>query len=185
MSFGVDTLGGLSEKLKQLSNDTQNMYEAFIDATQLYKQGKMGEKEYFARIGDYLVATSAMNFLAIRVIFEIKGAMEKGTSIKSPTGGVAAAGAPPPQQAGFGIGGFVNAGGSVGAQSAGGAGGGYTLPSPQREEPPTFRPVDIELPRPKASASGGGGSNNTKSCVFCGASLPQHAKFCSKCGKLQ
>ncbi|HEX6561471.1 MAG TPA: zinc ribbon domain-containing protein [Nitrososphaera sp.] len=167
MSFGVDTLGGLAEKLKQLSNDTQSMYEAFIDATQLYKQGKMSEKEYFARIGDYLVATSAMNFLAIRVIFEIKGAMDKGTSLKSPTGGVATTG--PPQQAGFGIGGFVNAGGSAGPSA------GYTLPSPQSE--PTFKPVDIELPRPKAAG--------TKNCVFCGASIPQHAKFCSKCGKSQ
>jgi hypothetical protein len=173
MSFGVDTLGGLAEKLKQLSNDTQSMYEAFIDATQLYKQGKMNEKEYFARIGDYLVATSAMNFLAIRVIFEIKGALDKGTSIKSPTGGTVAAVAGAPQQAGFGIGGFVNAGGSVGPST------GYTLPSPQAE--PTFKPVDIELPRPKSV----GASSGTKSCVFCGASIPQHAKFCSKCGKSQ
>lgn len=168
MSFGVDTLGGLSEKLKQLSNDTQNMYEAFIDATQLYKQGKMNEKEYFARIGDYLVATSAMNFLAIRVIFEIKGAMDKGTSIKSPTGGIAAAS---PPQAGFGIGGFVNAGGSAGPSA------GYTLPSPSGELP-TFKPVDIELPRPK-------GSGKTRECTVCGASIPQHARFCSKCGKPQ
>ncbi len=170
MSFGVDTLGGLSEKLKQLSNDTQNMYEAFIDATQLYKQGKMNEKEYFARIGDYLVATSAMNFLAIRVIFEIKGAMDKGTSMKSPTGGIAAT---PPPQAGFGIGGFVNTGGSAGPSS------GYTLPSPSNE-PPTFKPVDIELPRPQSS-----GSNKTKQCVVCGAAIPQHARFCGKCGKPQ
>ena len=44
MSFGVDTLGGLTEKLKQLVNDTQNLYESFIDANQLYKQGKMGDK---------------------------------------------------------------------------------------------------------------------------------------------
>ena len=48
MSFGVDTLGGLAEKLKQLINDTQNLYEAFIDANQLYKQGKMGDKEFLA-----------------------------------------------------------------------------------------------------------------------------------------
>jgi hypothetical protein len=166
MSFGVDTLGGLAEKLKSLSNDTQSMYEAFIDATQLFKQGKMSDKEFFARIGDLLVATSAMNFLAVRVIFEIKSAMEKGTSMKSPTGGVATTG--PPQQAGFGIGGFVNAGGSAGP------GAGYTLPSPQSE--PTFKPVDIEIPRPKPG---------TKNCVVCGASIPAHAKFCSKCGKSQ
>ena len=34
MSFGVDTLGGLTEKLKQLVSDTQNLYEGFIDANQ-------------------------------------------------------------------------------------------------------------------------------------------------------
>ena len=162
MSFGVDTLGGLSEKLKQLSGDVQSMYESFLDATQLYKQGKMGEKEYFAKMGEYLVATSAMNFLAIRVIFEIKGAMEKGSSIKTPTGGVAA---PQPQQAGFGVGGFVDAGGQAG----------YTLPSPQpQQQEPTFKPVDIELPR-----------KTTKSCIICGATIPAQAKFCSKCGRSQ
>lgn len=166
MSFGVDTLGGLAEKLKTLSNDTQSMYEAFIDATQLFKQGKMSDKEFFARIGDLLVATSAMNFLAVRVIFEIKSAMEKGTSMKNPTGGVATTS--PTPQAGFGIGGFVNAGGSAGP------GAGYTLPSPQSE--PTFKPVDIEIPRPKPG---------TKNCMVCGASIPVHAKFCSKCGKSQ
>ena len=162
MSFGVDTLGGLSEKLKQLSGDVQSMYESFLDATQLYKQGKMGEKEYFAKMGEYLVATSAMNFLAIRVIFEIKGAMEKGSSIKTPTGVVAA---PQPQQAGFGVGGFVDAGGQAG----------YTLPSPQhQQQEPTFKPVDIELPR-----------KTTKSCIICGATIPAQAKFCSKCGRSQ
>jgi hypothetical protein len=117
MSFGVDTLGGLAEKLKQLVNDTQNLYESFIDANQLYKQGKMGDKEFFAKIGEFLVATSALNFLAVRVILEMKTAMEKGTSIKGPTGGSSYPSAP---QAGFGIGGFVGTGGTVGPPAAGG-----------------------------------------------------------------
>ncbi|MGI0048005.1 MAG: zinc ribbon domain-containing protein [Nitrososphaera sp.] len=165
MSFGVDTLGGLSEKLKQLVNDTQNLYESFLDANQLYKQGKIGDKEFFVKIGEYLVATSALNFLAVRVIIEMKAAMEKGTSIKSPTGSSSYPSAP---QAGFGVGGFVGAGGSVGP-----AAGEYSLPSPQE---PTFKPVDIELPRPRAG---------TKSCIVCGASIPAQAKFCSKCGRSQ
>jgi hypothetical protein len=163
MSFGVDTLGGLTEKLKQLVNDTQNLYESFIDANQLYRQGKMGDKEFFGKIGEYLVATSAMNFLAVRVILEMKTAMEKGTSIKSPTGGSSYPSAP---QAGFGIGGFVGAGGTAGPSSE------YTLPSPQE---PTFRPVDIELPK----------KSSTKNCIVCGATIPAHAKFCSKCGRSQ
>jgi len=166
MAFGVDTLGGLSEKLKQLVNDTQNLYESFLDANQLYKQGKIGEKEFFSKMGDYLVATSALNFLAVRVIIEMKTAMEKGTSMKSPGGGSSFSSAP---QAGFGVGGFVGTGGTAGPSA-----GGYTLPSPQQE--PTFKPVEIELPRPQAG---------TKSCIVCGASIPSQAKFCSKCGRSQ
>ncbi|HEX7033302.1 MAG TPA: hypothetical protein VF172_09910 [Nitrososphaera sp.] len=172
MSFGVDTLGGLTEKLKQLVNDTQNLYESFIDANQLYKQGKLGDREFFAKIGEYLVATSAMNFLAVRVILEMKTAMEKGTSIKSPTGGSSYPSAP---QAGFGIGGFVGAGGTVGPSAA--ASSEYTLPSPQQQEqPPAFKPVDIELPKKKST---------TKNCIICGAAIPVQAKFCSKCGRSQ
>jgi hypothetical protein len=41
MSFGVDALGGLSEKLKQLLNETQEHYELLVEATQLYKKGKV------------------------------------------------------------------------------------------------------------------------------------------------
>ena len=172
MSFGVDTLGGLAEKLKQLINDTQNLYEAFIDANQLYKQGKMGDKEFFNNIGEYLISTSALNFLAVRVILEIKNAMDKGTSIKSPTGGSSSA-----PQAGFGIGGFVGTGGTVGPAGAGG-GNDYALPLPQE---PTFKPVDIELPKPRASST----TITTKNCVACNASIPARAKFCNKCGKSQ
>jgi hypothetical protein len=173
MSFGVDTLGGLAEKLKQLINDTQNLYESFIDANQLYKQGKMGDKEFFIKIGEYLISTSALNFLAVRVILEIKNAMEKGTSIKSSTG--ESSSSPSAPQAGFGIGGFVGTGGTVGPAVA--SGNEYTLPSPQE---PTFKPVDIELPRPQASPT-----RTTKNCVACNASIPAHAKFCSKCGRSQ
>ena len=33
MSFGVDALGALTEKLRELVNDTQEKYESFIDDT--------------------------------------------------------------------------------------------------------------------------------------------------------
>ena len=178
MSFGVDTLGGLAEKLKQLINDTQNLYEAFIDANQLYKQGKMGDKEFFTNIGEYLISTSALNFLAVRVILEIKNAMEKGTSIKSPTGGSSSS--PSPPQAGFGIGGFVGTGGTVGPARRVGGGNDYTLPLPQE---PTFKPVDIELPKPRASSTTT--TTTKKNCVACNASIPAHSRFCDRCGKSQ
>jgi hypothetical protein len=98
-SGAVDVFGSLTEKLKQQVNDTQNQYESFVDATQLYKQGKMNEKEFITKISDYVVATSAMNFLAIRVILEMKSAIDKGTSMKNATGGTtAASSSPAPQQ---------------------------------------------------------------------------------------
>ena len=107
-SGAVDVLGSLTEKLKQQINDTQDKYESFIDATHVYKQGKMNEKEYFAKIGDYLVSTSALDFLAIRVILEIKWAIDKNTLMKNATGGMASSpSSPSSPQAGFGIAGFV------------------------------------------------------------------------------
>jgi ribosomal protein L40E len=177
MSSGVDTLGTLTEKLKQLINDTQDRYESFIDSTQLYKQGKVNEKEYFSKIGEYLVATSAMNFLAIRVILEIKSTMEKGSSLKNPTGGLASSSATP--QTDFGISGFVGG-------TGGNEGRGYTTPSPQpaEQEEPTFKPVDIVIQRP-SKTSVDETTLTTKSCIVCGSIIPKQAKFCSKCGNSQ
>ena len=57
----------------------------FLTIHKLYKQGKINEKEFFGKIGEYLITFSALNFLAIRVILELKSAYDKGTSLKSST----------------------------------------------------------------------------------------------------
>ncbi len=181
MSSGVDTLGALTEKLKQLINDTQDRYESFIDSTQLYKQGKVNEKEYFSKIGEYLVATSAMNFFAIRVILEMKSTMEKGSSLKNPTGGLASSSSSSSStpQADFGISGFV--GGTESNEVRG-----YTMPSSQsaQQEEPTFKPVDIVIERP-SKMSVDKTTLTTKNCIVCESVIPKQAKFCSKCGNSQ
>jgi hypothetical protein len=181
MSFGVDALGALTEKLRQLVNDTQEKYESFIDDTQLFKQGKINEKEFFAKIGDYLVTFSALNFLAIRVILELRSAAEKGTSMKSSTGGTAYAGTPP--QAGFGIGGFVGTGGSVGSTPSAQE---YTLPSPQQtdQQEPILRPITMEVKKPNGPDAGAK-KYSTKNCLVCSSTIPSQAKYCSKCGNAQ
>ena len=175
MSFGVDALGALIEKLKQLNNDTQDHYEAFIDYTQLYKKGKMNEKDFFTKIGDYLVASSALNLLAVRVILELKNSLDKGTPLKSPTGGVATNTS---SQSNFGIGGFVNTGGQLGGSKT----ESYDLPMPQEDNliPPTLRPVEMKIKRQESSSL-----TETRRCKDCNASLPQKAKFCNKCGRSQ
>ena len=179
-SGAVDVLGSLTEKLKLQINDTQDKYESFINATHVYKQGKMNEKEYFAKIGDYLVSTSALDFLAIRVILEIKSAIDKNTLMKNATGGMVSSPSSPSSQAGFGIAGFVGTGGAVG-----GGGEKYVMPAPEQQEP-TFKPEDIELEGRSSESSGKEKTTTiTKNCIFCGSEIPKQGKFCSKCGKLQ
>ena len=191
-SFGVDTLGGLTEKLKQLINDTQNAYETLIDSTQRYKQGKMNDKDYFSSIGKYLIASSAMNFLAIKVILEIKSAMDKTSSIKNPTGGIADPNSNVSSSVGFGVGGFVGGGGSVGGiensriQGSGGSQQQYSSSSIE----PTLKPVDIEIEKPSQDITTSDvdslKDNKTfKNCIVCGVLIPTKAKFCSKCGNAQ
>lgn len=191
-SFGVDTLGGLTEKLKQLINDTQNAYETLIDSTQRYKQGKMNDKDYFSSIGKYLIASSAMNFLAIKVILEIKSAMDKTSSIKNPTGGIADPNSNASSSVGFGVGGFVGGGGSVGGieksriQGSGSSQQQYSSSSIE----PTLKPVDIEIEKPSQDITTSDvdslKDNKTfKNCIVCGVLIPTKAKFCSKCGNAQ
>lgn len=194
-SFGVDTLGGLTEKLKQLITDTQNAYETLIDSTQRYKQGKMNEKEYFSSIGKYLIASSAMNFLAIKVILEIKSAIDKGKLLKNPTGGIADPNSNTSSSVGFGIGGFVGGGGGGGGSVGGlensrvqGSGSQQQYSSSSIE--PTLKPVDLEIEKPSqditTSEVDSLKDNKTfKNCIVCGVSIPTKAKFCSKCGNSQ
>jgi hypothetical protein len=57
----------------------------------------------------------------IRVILELKSALEKGTTIKDVTGGATSTSSAP-QMGGFGIGGFISSGGIVGKEQ--------TIPAP-------------------------------------------------------
>ena len=192
-SFGVDTLGGLTEKLKQLIIDTQNQYETLIDSTQRYKQGKMNDKEYFSSIGKYLIASSAMNFLAIKVILEVKSAIDKGSSIKNSTGGIPEPHSNIGSPGGFGIGGFIGGGGgSVGSieNSRIQASDSQQQSSSSLIEP-SLKPVDIEIEKPSHDTTNSAyvdslKDNKTfKNCIVCGVSIPTKAKFCSKCGNSQ
>jgi hypothetical protein len=183
MSFGVDTLGGLIEKLKQLVNETQDQYESFFDNTQLFKQGKMDNKEYFTKMGEYLVSSSALNFLTSRIILEIKTVLDKGVSRKSSVGDSSPISMPPP---GIGAGGSSSGGGGFGIDSFVNSGGptnslkkDYDLPKPQ-EAAPSFKPVDIMIPKPDSDTN-----KERKNCIACTASIPKQAKFCNKCGNSQ
>jgi hypothetical protein len=171
MSFGdVDTLNLLFDKLQNLLNDSQGYYESFLDANTLYKQGKLSEKEFFEKLGDYVVAYSALEFLAVKVIFELKKSLDRiaggtahgTTAMGSTSVGMGGFGMTPPLQTMTPqISGRPPSIISAAAFSAPGA-----LPTP-----------DPSLLPPKSTGP---------SCTSCGASIRPNAKFCTKCGsKLQ
>ena len=167
MSLGeVDTLNLLSDKLNNLFDESQDYYESFLDANNLYKKGKLTDKEFFQKLGDYVVAYSALEFLSIKVIFELKKSIDKmagglaqgGTQSPGLKPGMMAGGMPGPRPgtAQNPVGGpasVISAGG--GFNSAG------TLPTPD----PSLVPKQ----------SGG-------KCSSCGSDLRPNAKFCTSCG---
>lgn len=178
--MAVDVLGALSEKLKSQANDTQNLHNLFKEVIQQYKEEKINEKEFFSNFLTYLISFSATSFLTVRVLLELKSAIEKGTSIKDLTGGTATPSSSTTTsvpQASFGISGFINPGGNVGGAERDRDNGKYTLPKPQQQRlnnnnnEPTPEPI-IEM-------------QNHKKCNVCSSQIRERAKFCSKCGNRQ
>lgn len=175
MSFGeVDTLGMLFDKLQSLFDESQGYYESFLDTNNMYKKGQLSDKEFFQKLGDYTVAYSALEFLAIKVIFELKKSIGSGSGNTQSPGlmpgmgqlGMGQPGMGQPPRSGTAenpVGG--NPPGIVSAQKAFGDVG--TLPSPD----PAL------MPRQMAPQQQGGNG-----CSSCGAPLRTNAKFCTKCG---
>jgi hypothetical protein len=212
MSFGVDTLGLLIEKLKQLVNDTQDNYESFFDSTQLFKQGKMESNEYFSRMGEFLVSSSALNFLACRVILELKTALDKTGSTKGK--GERSSTSPPSTSSpstfpssypsgsgnsgsgsgggGFGVDGFISAGGHAGSSSPSPSPSHSTYPSALSSTSEEYDfPLPQEVPTYKpvdiiiTKQDSLDSKGLKKNCIVCAASIPKQAKFCNKCGNSQ
>ncbi|MBL7001338.1 MAG: zinc-ribbon domain-containing protein [Nitrosopumilus sp.] len=175
MSFGeVDTLNMLYDKLESLFDESQGYYESFLDTNNMYKKGQLSDKEFFQKLGDYVVAYSALEFLAIKVIFEMKKSMGSGSSTTQSPGlmpgmgnpGMMAGGMGMPPRSGTAENPVGGAGppGIVSAQEAFGDVG--TLPTPDQSL----------MPRRTVTSPSGNG------CSSCGAELRSNAKFCTKCG---
>ena len=160
MPFGVDVLGTLSEKLKQLMIETKDNHRSFIDTTNLFKEQKINEKDFFSKILNYVVTISALTFLTIRVILELRSALEKGTSIKD-AGGGATSSSSAAQNAGLGIGSFPSSVGTIEQD--------YSVPAAQNKEALLSRKMEFGHP-------------STKTCKECRAILQIRAKFCGTCG---
>ena len=170
MSFGgVDTLNLLFDKLENLFDDSQGYYESFLDTNNMYKQGKIDDKQFFQRLGDYVVAYSALEFLAIKVLFEIRKSLNTGSGNTQSPGLMPGMGQPGmmgspgtvPPRAGTAANPVGGPPGIVSAQE------GFTEPGQLPSPDPALMPRQ---------------TINNNGCSSCGSPLRPNAKFCTKCG---
>jgi hypothetical protein len=177
MSLGeIDTLNLLTDKLNALFEESQGYYETFLDANNLYKNGKLTDKEFFQKLGDYVVAYSALLFLSIKVTFELKKAISKMAGGSAP--------------------GLTQSPGLMPGMGTSGMMGGMGMP-PQAaragtQQNPVGAPPSVvsaneafgnigTLPTPDPSLTSRPAGTG-KHCTGCGDELRPNAKFCTKCG---
>src|SRR5438445_12829192 len=136
-----------------------------------YKQGKLSDKEFFEKLGDYVVAYSALEFLAVKVISELKKSLDK-------ISGGHAHGTTPMGSSMPGVGFGMNTPGShVTAATLPGAGRPPSIISAGTAlSTPGVLPTPDPALLPKHSPSGG------PTCSSCGSLVKVNAKFCAKCG---
>jgi len=168
MSLGeVDTLNLLAEKLDNLFTESQGYYESFLETNTMYKNGKIGDKEFFQKMGDYIVAYSALEFLSIKVIMELKKSLDKIAGGQAP-GGTQSPGLMP----GMGMAGAGMMPRTGSAQNPAGGPPSVVSASEGFSAPGTLPTPDPQL-MPQS---------NAPRCSSCGASLRPNAKFCTECG---
>jgi hypothetical protein len=174
MSSSADGLSVLTEKLKKTINEIQERYESFIDSNQLYRQGKIKERDFFASIGDYLVASSTMNFITVQTIFEMKSLVEKKASKRSQgpqSESESDASIATPQ--------WSSDASKFAAANQTPRGGQFSLPKPQQPQS-WVADTSTQLKLANRQESGA-----PKKCTACNSAIAKQAKFCIRCGNPQ
>ena len=89
MAFGgddIDTLALMFDKLQYIFRGYDTYIETFTQMQGLYKEGKLSEREYYHTMTDAVLKYSALEFLGLKAMFEIKKAlnrMNNPSSVKS------------------------------------------------------------------------------------------------------
>ena len=190
---GVDVLGNLASKMEQQLKDTEHIRTSFDADIRMYKNKQISKKEFVHKVVTYTISLSALNFLVMHEILEMRTAIEKGTSMKDSTGGtVMEDSSTAGSQFSFGIEGFL------GSPSHGGSGdGGVILTS--GKEPSTIainnsdKVIEIIGSFDRIIYRNGQKNNKEypivksvpKQCVGCGTILLRHTNFCGTCGYKQ
>ena len=73
----VDTLALMFDKLQYIFRGYDSYIQAFTEMHALYKQGKLAEREYYHGMTDAVFKYSALEFLGLKSMFEIKKALNR------------------------------------------------------------------------------------------------------------
>ena len=80
MAFGgydVDTLALMFDKLQYIFRGYDSYIETFTQMHDLYKQGKLSDREYYHTMTDAVLKYSALEFLGLKAMFEIKKTLNR------------------------------------------------------------------------------------------------------------
>jgi hypothetical protein len=183
---GVDVLRTLASKMEQQLKDTEQVRTSFEADIRRYKDKQISKKEFVHRLVIYTISLSALNFLVMHVILEMRTAIEKGTSMKDFTGGtVTEDSSTSGSQFGLGIQGFV------GGSFPGGSGDGGDLLTNGKTA--TLRGdinsgTDAKGSRDRTGYRKGQNFRESflpKECIGCGTVLIRNTNFCGSCGHEQ
>ncbi len=86
MEFGgddVDTLALMFDKLQYIFRGYDPYIQAFTEMHELYKQGKLSERDYYYGMTDAVLKYSALDFLGLKAMFEIKKALNRMANVSS------------------------------------------------------------------------------------------------------
>jgi hypothetical protein len=79
-SFGgddIDTLALMFDKLQYIFKGYDEYIQAFTEMHHLHKQGQLSEREYYHGMTDAVLKYSALEFLGLKSMFEIKKALNR------------------------------------------------------------------------------------------------------------
>ncbi|MGI0072503.1 MAG: hypothetical protein ACREA3_01670 [Nitrosotalea sp.] len=98
MAFGgdVDTLNLLFDKLQYIFSGYNPIRDSFLEMNNLYKQGKISERDFFEKLHESINRFSALEFLLIKTAFEIKKTLDKSSGRSSSKHEIPSVNLPPP-----------------------------------------------------------------------------------------
>jgi hypothetical protein len=73
----VDTLALMFDKLQYIFRGYDSYIQTFTETGQLYKEGRLSEREYYVSMTDAVLKYSALEFLGLKAMFEIKKALNR------------------------------------------------------------------------------------------------------------